>query len=484
MRKVWALRRRGGVAATSGALLAFVASTAVAATAEDYTRALRAAGIPSTAAAVVVRPLDGGALRLSENADRAMNPASTMKLVTSYVALRALGPAYTWRTDAYAVGTRDGEVLRGDLVLRGSGDPSLVIERLWLFVQQLRGAGLRELRGDVLLDRSAYVLPPHDPAEFDGDELRAYNVGPDALLVNFKSVAYSFVPQAGTQIVHVALMPPLAGARAPRTVRAAEGACGDWHNKLRADFSRPLEPVFRGAFPLSCGERSWYLSPIEPDPYFEAVFRAMWQASGGTWSGRVRPGAAPLNTPAGGNIVASSAPVVSFESVPLAEVVRDLNKFSNNVMTQQVFLTIGAEALGWPASFERSREAVRGWLVKNALALPELVLDNGSGLSRVERISAGGMALLLADAYASPVMPEFMAALPLSGVDGTMKRRKGAIGAAHVKTGMLDGVSAIAGYVLAESGRRYAVVAIVNHANAAGAQRAHDALLEWVRARG
>ncbi len=468
-----AVRPLAGVACMA-TLLAALAVAQAAPLPETYTNALRAAGIPVGAAGVVVMPVEGRGLEAAANQTKAMNPASTMKLLTTYAALRTMGPAYAWRTDVAMLGARDGDVVLGDLAIRGGGDPSLVVEQLWLLVQKVRGLGIREIRGDLVLDRSAFQLPPHDTAAFDGDALRSYNVGPDALLVNHKSVTYSFVPDAADQVVRLAVLPPLAGSRAPATVPAAAGACGDWHGKLRADFSRPFAPVFRGAFPLSCGERNWNLSPIEPTAYFAAVFRALWEASGGKWAGNARAGVVPPG----------SALLATHVSKPLAEVVRDINKYSNNVMAQHVYLTFGAERIGWPASFERSGVAMRAWLAESGLAMPELVLENGAGLSRIERISAYSLARLLVDAYRSPVMAELMASLPVVGVDGTAARRKGAIGAAHVKTGLLTDVRAVAGYVLAVSGRRYVVVSIINHANAGGAQRAHDALLEWVHREG
>ncbi|MGE0582928.1 MAG: D-alanyl-D-alanine carboxypeptidase, partial [Steroidobacteraceae bacterium] len=242
-------------------------------------RALRDAGLPASAASIVVAPLDGPGLEVALNRDVPRNPASTMKLLTTYAALRALGPAYRWHTDVVLLGSRDGATIRGDLGLRGGGDPALVVEQLWLLVQQLRGLGIRDLRGDLVLDRSAFRLPPHDTAAFDGDALRSYNVGPDALLVNYNSIAYRFVPDVAANRVFLAILPPLAGSAAPQAVAAAAGPCGDWRGKLRADFSKPLAPRVRGAVPLACGERSWNLAPRAPDPYLGAGFRGWWEGS-------------------------------------------------------------------------------------------------------------------------------------------------------------------------------------------------------------
>ena len=444
---------------------------------EPFTTALRAANIPLAAVGMVVRPVDsapGGLPAIALNGSMPMNPASAMKLVTTYAALDLLGPAYTWKTEAFASGALRAAVLDGDLALRGSGDPKLVVEHLWLLVQRIRGYGVREIRGDVLLDRSAFGAVASDPAAFDGEVLRPYNAGPDALLLNYKSVSFEFVPDPESLAARVMVTPPLAGLQVPPMVRTVDGPCGDWRARLQGDFSRPMAPQFRGAFPLACGERVWHVSVLDHAQYFAAVFRAVWEGAGGSWAGAVREAPVP----------AQARRIALHESEPLAAVLRDINKFSNNVMAHQLYLTLGAEQAGRPGTPEHAQRAVREWLSSRTLEMPELVLENGAGLSRIERVSPASLARLLVHAYASPLMPEFVSSLPLVGVDGTMKRRIGAVGNAHVKSGLLVDVRAIAGYVHARSGRRYAVVSIINHPQAGDGQPAHEALLEWVFSHG
>jgi D-alanyl-D-alanine carboxypeptidase/D-alanyl-D-alanine-endopeptidase (penicillin-binding protein 4) len=430
---------------------------------------LAAARIPGEAAAVVVKPLDGGALSWSANEKKPMNPASTMKLVTTYSALHLLGPAFTFRTEMLSEAPVLGEALRGDLYVRGGGDPKLVIEELWLLVNRLRGFGIREIRGDVVLDKTFFEPLRHDPAEFDGEEGRAYNVGPDALLVNFKSIAITFVPDPVSKVARVIVVPEVAGLRVPATVPAIEGGCGDWRGRLQADISDPMNIRLRGVYPIACGERAIYIGALEHTNYFAAVFRALWERQGGTWAGKVRDGVVPT----GARLIAVQ------DSPPLAMLIRDINKFSNNVMTQQLFLTMGASG-GEPGNPARGGAAIRNLLSARGLDMPELVLENGCGLSRIERISAGSMGNLLGDAWKSQWMAELIASLPISGVDGTMKARNVPTGAAHMKTGLLEDTRAVAGYVLAASGRRYVVVAIINHPNASRGTGAHDALIDWV----
>ena len=252
-------------------------------------------------------------------------------------------------------------------------------------------------------------------------------------------------------------------------VPAVEGGCGDWRSRLKADINDPMNLRFGGSYPLACGERAIYLGALGHTNYFAAVFRALWERQGGSWTGKVREAAVP----------ATARLIAVQDSEPLAVLIRDINKFSNNVMTQQLFLTMGA-AGGEPGNPERGATAVRGLLAARGIATPELVLENGCGLSRVERISAATLGNVLADAWHSQWMSELMASLPVSGVDGTMQRRNVPVGAAHMKTGMLEDTRAVAGYVQAASGKRYIVVAIINHPNAGRGQGAHDALLEWV----
>jgi len=434
-----------------------------------YLARLAAAKIPTDSAAVLIRPLDGGSLEWSANPKKPMNPASTMKLVTTYSALHLLGPAFTFRTEVLSEAALSGDSLRGDLYVRGGGDPKLVIEELWLLASRLRGFGVREIRGDLVLDKSLFDPIRHDPAEFDGEEGRAYNVGPDALLLNFKSIAITLVPDPVAKVARVIVVPEVAGLNAPRTVPLVEGGCGDWRGRLGADLGDPMNIRLRGSFPAACGERIIHIGALEHTNYFAAVFRALWERQGGAWTGKVREGA----TPAGARIIAVQ------ESPPLAILIRDINKFSNNVMTQQLFLTMGA-AGGEPGNPARGGAAIRNLLSARGIEAPGLVLENGCGLSRIERISAATLGDVLTDAWQSQWMPELMASLPISGVDGTMKARNVPTGAAHMKTGLLGDTRAVAGYVLAASGKRYVVVAIINHPAASRGTGAHDALLDWV----
>ncbi len=460
------------------ALLAVCATTGTAADQlpRPLQQALSAAGIPAASVAIHIQELGRPQSSLSHNAELAMNPASTMKLVTSFAALELLGPTYSWKTDFFAGGAVRNGMLEGDLIIKGRGDPKMTVENFWLAVRKLRALGVREIRGDLVLDRSWFETGDTDPTRFDNEPLRPYNVAPDALLVNFKSVRFQFVPNTVNRTVSVAHEPQMAQLEVAPQVRLTDGDCGDWRAGLKADFrgdGAAMRAGFSGSYPASCGERTWNVSLFSHPNYVFGVFKQMWLESGGSIRGGVRDGSAPPG----------SQLLFTTESPSASEVVRDINKFSNNVMARQLFLTLSAEILKLPGRNDRSFEVVQGWLSQRALSLPGLVMENGSGLSRVERITAAGMGRLLENAYQSAVMPEFIASLPLVALDGTMRRRlrfEGVAGRAHIKTGSLADVRSIAGYVLDQNGRRHAVVFFINHPNASQGQAAQDALLRWV----
>jgi D-alanyl-D-alanine carboxypeptidase/D-alanyl-D-alanine-endopeptidase (penicillin-binding protein 4) len=438
-------------------------------------QALKAAGVPLSNVSVVVHPVEARSPSLHLNDTVPMNPASVMKLVTTLAGLEILGPAYRWRTHAYLDGALKDGVLQGSLMLKGTGDPKLSFESFWLLLRALRDRGLRDVRGDLVLDRSYFGTGEHDPGRFDAEPLRAYNVGPDALLLSFKSVSFQFVPDPDTSSVLVFAQPRPEQLEVVSVLRPSAGPCGDWRDKVKADFqtAAKLRALFTGEYPTSCGERAWHIALLTHPEFVGGVFRQLWPELGGVFSGSVREAA----------VLPGMKIFYSHESASLAEIVRDINKFSNNVMARQLYLTIGAEAARPPGRYDKSSGVVRSWLAKKGLEMPELVIENGSGLSRKDRISAHSLGAMLVAAFHSTVMPEFVASLPLVAVDGTMRKRlKGeeVAGSAHIKTGTLADVRAIGGYVLDRKGHRHAVVMMINHPNAHLAQPAMDELLRWV----
>ena len=450
--------------------MSLIATTVAAELPSTVIAALKAGSIPARNVSVAVLDVDSGRPLIRHNAQQAMNPASAMKLITTYAALEMLGPAHTWKTDTLADAAPVDGTLNGNLYLRGSGDPRLALEQFWLLLRQLRLRGIARIQGDLVLDRSAFSLPPHDPAQFDNEPLRPYNAGADALLINLKSLSLTLQP-AQESVAILAETPGVAPYLNNR-LKLSNESCGDWREKINVELSGETITL-HGNYARSCGAKSLNLSPWSADLQIERLFRALWRELGGSLEGQVRAGTVPPG----------ALLLTQHESPALGEIVREINKYSNNVMASQVFLTLDAARPATPAG---ARKRIQTWLDEKSLAMPELALDNGSGLSREERISADNLARLLLAAWQSPVMPELMASLPVAGIDGTLKKRLGnqaATGRAHLKTGYLSNVRALAGYVLDTSGKRWIVVALINDPNARNGKPAMDLLLQGVAER-
>jgi D-alanyl-D-alanine carboxypeptidase/D-alanyl-D-alanine-endopeptidase (penicillin-binding protein 4) len=451
-------------------------------------QALARAGVPRDAVSFEVRALANDATpRLSHRAAVAMNPASVMKLVTTFSALDILGADFTWKTGFYTDGTLSKGVLTGNLIIKGGGDPKWVLERIDENFKTLQTLGVQRITGDIVLDNSVFDLPEKNSADFDGEPMRPYNSAPDGLLVNFKALILKFIPDPTTQTIKVLTEPPMADVAIDPQVTATTDGCGDWRSSLRADFSNPNKVRFSGSYSVRCGENTWPVAYIEPASYAIRVVKAMHAASGGVLDGKIRYGTLPRSA-----LLLWQAP-----SLPLSQIIADVNKFSNNVMAQQVFLTLSAQAspfntsLNLPGklrtgSFARSRDTVQHWWRERmGLRAKAPTLDNGSGLSRSERISTQALGELLRLASKHVSAEVFANSLSVAGVDGTAANmvKRGiavnAIGNAQLKTGTLRDVAAVAGYATGKSGHRYSVVGLINHPNASTARPALDALVEW-----
>ncbi|HEX3063654.1 MAG TPA: D-alanyl-D-alanine carboxypeptidase/D-alanyl-D-alanine-endopeptidase, partial [Usitatibacter sp.] len=368
-------------------------------------QALARASVPAVAVGALVEPAEEGAPVVSNQAGVAMNPASVMKLVTSFAALDLLGPAFRFHTDFLSNAPPEDGVLQGDLVIRGGGDPALTYERLWQAAHQLRARGIREIRGDIVIDRAYFAPRAFDPARFDNEPRRGYNVGADAFLVNFGAVQFTFTPEG--EGVRVTAEPDLPSVEIASRVRTVPGACDAWRKDLRYDVQQNgmlALASFSGTIAADCGVRRFTLAVLDPAKYTESVLRWIWSEAGGALRGKVRAGPTPPD----------AALLYRQDSEPLAVLVRDMNKYSNNVMARQIFLTLATTSGSGPATTARAIDVIRRWLAARKLSMPGLVLENGSGLSRHERNSAGGLNRLLLAANASSVREEFVSSLAVA----------------------------------------------------------------------
>jgi D-alanyl-D-alanine carboxypeptidase/D-alanyl-D-alanine-endopeptidase (penicillin-binding protein 4) len=440
-----------------------------------FTTALQQAGIPLDHVAVVVQPLDAVEPVFSHNAAAALNPASVMKLVTSFAALNRLGPGYVWTTDVWADGPIADGVLNGDLIIKGHGDPALTLERMWLLQRELRARGVHHIHGNLVFDLSHFDVQAPDPGAFDGEPLALYNATPGALVANFNATTLRLKPGK-----HAVLIVPdiaLPGVTLTSQLLIDDDAqCNGWKDAITPFLPDPerLELVLSGRYARACDEQALSLNLFEPAATFDVIFRGLWAESGGTLSGATVPGMAP-DTP----------PLLKFTSEPLSAALTRLNKYSSNLMARNLFLTLGAERFGAPATLEKGARTVYEVLAQRGVSTKKLVLENGSGLSRIERISADALNQLLRAAYNSPLFAEFESALPIVAIDGTLNHRFNGsplAGNAHLKTGTLRDVSALAGYVYTAHGQRVSFVMLVNHPKANRSEPAQRALLEWVLA--
>jgi len=460
-------------------LCLFAATAAFAADTElpaSVRSALNLRQLPLDTLSVFVENLETGEIVLQWLDDEPRNPASTIKLLTTLVSLDILGPAYRWKTDVYTKGELQGDRLDGDLLIKGYGDPFLVTERVWQFLQSVRHTGIREITGDLLIDDSFFDVGDYDPAAFDRQPLRAYNVAPNALLMNFNVVRYWFEPNHESDTVNVRLDPPLENLRVQNRLGLATGSCRGYQRGITITTNEPADEVtFSGEFPNGCKRYAMDRSALSHNEFVYGLFRTLWRESGGVFDG------------GWDNVVADpvAEPIVSFESLPLSQMIAHVNKHSNNVMARQLLYTLSAEVNGQPGTEDGGRKVIANWLTKNDLESCKLALQNGAGLSRNSRITAADMGSLLRFAWRQAYMPEYLASMSISGLDGTLLRRfrnTELIGKPHLKTGSMDDVTAIAGYLQSRSGRRFAVVAMQNHKDVhrGTGEEVQEALLRWL----
>lgn len=470
---------------------------------KDLRLALQKARVPLADVGIWVSPVDNVKRpTLSHNPDVAMNPASVMKLVTAFATLDRLGPAYFWTTRLATDGEIKGKTLEGNLYLVGGGDPVFTHADLWKLFRQLRGLGIERIKGNIVIDDSALRLPAHNPGRFDGQALRPYNAGPSGMLINFNALRLTFVPEpeappaaapalqlvssanaapaasAAARPPRILLDPPLARLDIDNALESTPGTCAQrWYKALDATPERTRKGAqhlrLSGKWHNDCGVKDWYVAPVSPRHFTEAVVAGLWSEMGGRVSGRIEHARAPRET----------TTLFVHTSRPLADVVRDMNKWSNNVIARQLLATLGASDASAPDMVSGGAHLARVQLAAAGVDVTGLTIENGAGLSRIAKITSRGLGQMLHEAWTRPFMPEFISSMAVAGVDGTARKRlrnSPAIGTAHIKTGTLNNVRAMAGYVLDRNGRRHIVAMMVNHANAGATREAQDILLEWV----
>jgi len=487
---------------------------------DTVTKILKKYKISADNLSIYIRDLNANKPLLEHNTDVMRNPASTMKLLTTYAGLKGLGPNYSWRTEAWLRGELDDKgVLDGDLILKGYGDPFMVYENFWKFIKTLRVKGLKEITGDLIIDNSYFELPEHDAAAFDGKPFRVYNAQSSPLMFNFQATRFLLRPKLSKAennkqnkveskkkltkkikrkplgTVEIVPYPKLSKLKVDNQLKLISGKCRRSH--LRPKFSKTEDGVLviKGNYAKRCGQRFILRAVSPPEEHVYNAFREFWSDLQGSFKGELKLG----------RVKSGDTRFHTYSSETLSEQIRLINKWSNNVMTRQVLLTLGAKKFGAPATLKKGTKAVLELLAENGIDTGhqptsaglnnddektvtknnhKIILENGSGLSRNAKINAKQMASLLETAYRDPLMPEFMSSLALPGIDGTLvnRFRKGDLrGRSHFKTGTLNFVSSIAGYMLNRKGKRLVIVIQHNGKRTGGgrAKKIQNALLRW-----
>ena len=470
-------------------LLAF--SAAAQAQLPDAVKAqLAAANIPDTAVGALV--LRGNDTLVSHLADRPMQPASTLKILTTLVGLEQLTPVFRGRTELRTAAPLVGDVLRGDLILRGGADMDLSGEVLTRMLQALRNQGIRQIDGRLVLDRELFspARPDLGVPPFDESPDAYYNVIPDALLVNKNMLLLDL--RSDGQKVRLAMEPALDNVTVESDFTLINGDCAKWEAgwkmpEVRRNGER-LTVLLHGTFPRNCVAAN-SINVLDRHDYLDRLFRLTWKQLGGSIGADTVEGAGPLDSRLLTDHVARALP----------ELLRDINKPSDNTLARTLFLSLGSlqvdnyygskplggAGTGIGSTALRADLTIRAWLRVKGIDDAGLVLENGAGLSRSERITAFQLGRLLQLGMESRWAPEFMGSLPIAGLDGTMRRRlldSPAAGRARIKTGALKDAVAIAGYVPDANGKLCVVVAMIN-SDLVGAGRGRavlDALINWV----
>jgi D-alanyl-D-alanine carboxypeptidase/D-alanyl-D-alanine-endopeptidase (penicillin-binding protein 4) len=422
---------------------------------------------------------------------QAMNPASTMKLVTTLAGLDILGPQYRWRTNIYTDGFIRQGTLKGNLYLQGTGDPKLIPEELVKMMKALQNLGIQKIDGNLFFDRSAYAPNVMEHNTIDGESLRAYNVPPDPLLYAFRTLSFQLGKSRTADFIDISYTPPLSQLKVINQMQLVDQSCDGWKSSMRFNLdhegdavatNQPIAAQFSGSFPKSCRDVNYNVVALDANTFLTQGFAAAWELAGGSWA----------QAPSGksGSVPLAARMLLQFEGIPLADDVLDINKYSNNVMARQLMLTLALQKMGKPATIENGEFVIQSWLKELGFQFPELVIENGSGLSRKEVISAEHLNQLLVAARNLSVADTFYNSLPIAGKDGTMRNRLMTHlrkflhlkkkPEARIKTGSLADVRAISGYVISKSGKMYAVTSFINHPNAWKGLEAHDQLLAWL----
>jgi serine-type D-Ala-D-Ala carboxypeptidase/endopeptidase (penicillin-binding protein 4) len=451
--------------------LGFAMLTSAAELPPEVKNAFIESGVPLGSVSIVAKRIDQSSPLLTFNSDVPRNPASVMKLVTSYAALDLLGPTYRWKTQLYSLTEPlNGKITEG-IWVKGSGDPNLDDHGVFEMASELtQKYALQEVCCTLNFDLTAYASNQSDPGAFDGKPFRVYNASAEAIMVNQQALRLQFIPSQ--KKITVIAYPFWHTLQITTNIKPIKGECSDWKSGLQIERVKSHLNL-SGVYPISCENKYLDVNWQTGSDFFAELLNEAWLTQGVKSSLQNRVSTTPQE----------AVLLTEHLSAPLSETLVQMNKTSNNVMARALYLTLGrADDASQPMSTDRSELVLKGWIAKKGWHFSELVVENGSGLSRHERISALHLSWLLEDAFHGKVMPEIMASLPIYGLDGSLIHRDDPtlVGVAHLKTGSLENVRSLAGYLVDAKGRYWTIVLMINAPKANETKAAQDALLSWI----
>jgi D-alanyl-D-alanine carboxypeptidase/D-alanyl-D-alanine-endopeptidase (penicillin-binding protein 4) len=396
-----------------------------------------------------------------------------MKLVTTYAGLQFLGPQYQWKTEVLYKGHIKNRHLYGDLIMRGYGDPTLTYADLSEIIERVQQQGIQYIHGNIILDESFFGELQNQDL-IDDKKYRAYNVNPKSFVVNENTINFNF--SISNEKINIQTFPEIQTLKVINHLKLSEHGCNEWKDALGYEVntkSNVTEIIFNGTFDKACDSKDIDLSILSANRLSKELFEKLWKMHGGIIEGDFK------NTY---QKDVNTYKLYEHQSRPLGLVVRDINKYSQNLIARNLLLTILAENNGIPITENEAGRFVKEFLIKQKLKLDSLEMDNGAGLSRNAKINAEDLTFLLEKAYSGLYMPEFVSSLPNIGIDGTLKNRGKKLSVAkhaYLKTGSIQNVSAIAGYIFDKNNDIKVFVFMANDPKANESSKIQDDLIEW-----
>ena len=434
--------------------------------------------IPLDNLSIIVQPVDSEMRLINLNSNVYRNPASITKLLTAYVAIDHLGPDYIWTTEVFSSDAINDGII-DSLIFKGGGDPYITIEHLQQMVSELRSLGIHTINDGLIVEQRFFQQPQMSTTVFDDDPLRPYNVMHTSFLVNTNKMDFIVSKNSNNTLeLELDFLPD--GIYFNNNLTMGSGSCHDFRDNV--DFTELIQESYpptvtilvSGVYPKNCDSFDHDISVTDANHYFYGAFKRLWLESGGNFKGYVREG----------RVKFFDRRLISFNSPSLAETATESVKESDNLIARHIFLSFNQS---WgEKNYKASRKIMNKVLRNNGIDITNTTfIDNGSGLSRTTRIMPETILNLLQAMKQHSSSDILLNALPVSGIDGTLedkyqtdllkKRLK-------LKTGTLDGVSALAGFINGLSGKEYIFIFIHNDIPDYSYRISpfREALLNWV----